>query len=287
MRIAAVVILYHPADEVITNIQSYASYVETLYVFDNTEKTASDLREKLSHLPNARFFHNGRNDGIAKVLNIAAKMAIADGFDWLLTMDQDSSFNQEAIRYYFNCFQNFGNKATTAFIGPAFGRENMPSTPECAPEEVEDTITSGALLNLSLFNAIGEFDENLFIDFVDTEYCVRAAMAGYKTVQLKNIYLQHTLGVYVKRASLKTLFLIKKEKLVHAPIRCYYSYRNMLYIEDKYKTSNPEFSVRLRPYVIGYIKKNIFYGRDALKVISLTRQAIRDFRNGKMGKKED
>lgn len=287
MRIAAVVILYHPEDEVITNIQSYASYVETLYVFDNTENTASALREKLSHLPNTRFFHNGHNDGIAKVLNIAAKMAIADGFDWLLTMDQDSSFNQEAIRYYFNCFHNFGNKANTAFIGPAFGRENLPSTPDCASEEVEDTITSGALLNLSLFTAIGEFDENLFIDFVDTEYCVRAAMAGYKTVQLTNIYLQHTLGIYVKRASLKTLFLIKKEKLVHSPIRCYYSYRNMLYIEDKYKTSNPEFSVRLRPYVKGYIKKNIFYGRDAMKVINLTRQAIRDFRNGKMGKKED
>lgn len=286
MRIAAVVILYHPEDEVIANIRSYASNVETLYVFDNTEMLNPDLKEKISHFPGARLFHYGQNNGIAKVLNMACEMAIADGFDWLLTMDQDSSFNEPAIRHYFNCLRNLENKTETALIGPAYGRQNLPSSAGCAAEVVQDTITSGALLNLSLFNTIGGFDENLFIDFVDIEYCVKAGMAGFKTLQLQNIYLQHMLGIYVHRASLKTLFLVKKEKLIHSPLRSYYIYRNALYLEHKYRASNPEFSKSVRPYANKCMQRNIFYGRDAINVIRQIIQAKKDFLHGKMGKKQ-
>lgn len=37
MKLAGVVTLYHPDDEVLGNIESYLSSLEVLYVMDNTE----------------------------------------------------------------------------------------------------------------------------------------------------------------------------------------------------------------------------------------------------------
>lgn len=37
MKLAGVVTLYHPDDEVLGNIESYLSALEVLYVMDNTE----------------------------------------------------------------------------------------------------------------------------------------------------------------------------------------------------------------------------------------------------------
>lgn len=284
MKIAAVVIVYHPEDSAIANIKTYSDFVDKLYIFDNTETATSSFAEKITALSKVQFFHDGLNEGIAKRLNMAGELAIQDGFDWLLTMDQDTTFTNEAITAYLHCAAKFPGKDKVAVFGTRYGREFESSSHECQSEQVEDTITSGSLINLQAFSAIGRFDENLFIDLVDNEYCARAAMAGYATIRLKNIHIVHSIGAIVNRAAIKTLFLVKKERQVHSPIRCYYSYRNMLYLENKYRHTNPAFAFSLRPYVNGYIKRNIFYGRNTIRIFQFLLAAIRDFKQGNMGK---
>lgn len=61
MKLAGVVTLYHPDDEVLGNIESYLSSLEVVYVMDNTE--IPDPRwalwaEKQSHVKYVAFHDN-------------------------------------------------------------------------------------------------------------------------------------------------------------------------------------------------------------------------------------
>ncbi|MEP6513330.1 MAG: hypothetical protein ABJA79_05645 [Parafilimonas sp.] len=283
MKIAAVVILYHPTENTVSNIQSYYDYAEKIFVFDNTE-TESKIQDKLLAFHKIEFHHDFKNEGIAKRLNDACEMAMQNQFEWLLTMDQDSYFSNTAIADYFNCFNNYAPKENIAMFGTKFGRQPEQFSNSCLSTETDELITSGMLVNLSLFKKIGNFDEALFIDAIDKDYCVRASMLGYSGIQFSNIYLTHQLGVEVNRSSIKSFFLLKKQKIIHSPLRCYYMYRNMLYLKDKYKNSNEKFAAKIREYVMANIKTCIFYGRDSLKVFRYLMLAYRDFKRNKMGR---
>lgn len=211
MKIAAIVILYHPCQETIDNINSYYNYVDKIYVFDNTEQQ-STLKEPLLLRSKISYYHNGKNEGIAKRHNEAAHLSVAEGFDWILMMDQDSGFAVPMIENYLENFYQYKCTNNIAMFGVNFEQDIQTVSLSCAPVFSTELITSGTLLNLSLFQKIGGFDENLFIDAVDHEYTIKALLAGYKIVQFPCIQLTHQIGTLVKRASIKTFFLFKKTK---------------------------------------------------------------------------
>jgi rhamnosyltransferase len=45
-------------------------------------------------------------------------------------------------------------------------------------------ITSGSFIPISIFNDVGFMREELFIDFVDIDWCLRARAKGYEIVSL-------------------------------------------------------------------------------------------------------
>ena len=282
-NIAVAVILYHPPEDVVSNIRSYCDYVDKIYVFDNTEG-GSELKQQLALLSKTEFFENQENLGIAENLNKAARLAIAENFDWLLTMDQDTAFSEEAIQMYISCFKQYAYKENVALFGTGYAYTNQTIKKECTSLEVDDLITSGSLVNLSLFETIGAFDENLFIDSVDHDYCIRARLNGYAILQFPSIFTAHHLGNEVHKASIKTFFLHKKRKIVHSPLRCYYMFRNMLYLETKYKGSDIPLVKRLRKIVTGNLENSFYYGRQSLKIARYLILAYRHFKKNRMGK---
>ena len=283
MNIAAVVILYNPGNSAIANIRTYYDYVDKVYVFDNTEGGAI-IKESLHELLKVEYHHDFENQGIAKRLNTVCEKAIGEQFDWLLTMDQDTRFSEPAISYYFSCFKKFEGKERVGLFGTNFSRTFFESSKECNATEVIKLITSGSLVNLSLFARIGRFDEALFIDAVDYDYCFRAQDAGYSVVQFSNIFILHEVGKEVFRSSIKSFFLIKKTKEIHSPLRCYYMYRNMLYLENKYKNLDNKYFTQIKEYVYSRISVCILYGRDTWTIIKYLKAARKDVKENKMGK---
>lgn len=285
MKIAAVVILYHPHESAITNIKTYYEYVEKIFVFDNSE-VKSPIQDDLLNLSKVEFLQDFKNEGISKRLNEGCRSALEEEFDWVLTMDQDSSFSEETINYYINCFEQFKGKEKVAMFGANRSRETNENSNICAPLETQDLITSGSLLNLTAFKKVGDFDELLFIDLVDNEYCARAKLAGYSIILFSNVHMVHELGKQVYHSSIKSFFTIKKKKEVHSPLRCYYMYRNLLYVENKYKEVDNFFTKKLRRDVKARIKICILYGRNTRKIFKYLIAAKKDFKNMKMGKIE-
>ncbi len=289
MKIAAVVILYHPKAEFISNLKTYYNYVDKIFLFDNSE-TQSSIKQDLLSLKKAVLFQNFDNEGIAKRLNEGAEKGIENQCQWMLTMDQDSSFSDDAISNYLKCFREYKNKDNVAVFGTGYSRNKKEDAEDCKPTEIKITevntlITSGMLVNLTLLKQIRGFDEALFIDSVDLDYLIRAHFQGFSIIKFPNINLLHELGISVYRSSIKSFFIIKKKKIIHSPLRCYYIYRNILYLESKYKKAGFQL-VNLKKNQLHFLKVNFFYGRNSLKLFQYLSLARRDFKNGRMGKIE-
>lgn len=258
MRVAGVVILYHPDDTVVQNIQSYLPHVEKLYVADNTEGKMSDIALQLSAQNKVQLLYDGSNEGIAKRLNEAASIAIKEGFQWLLTMDQDSRFEEGSLQNYFSCADNYLHKNKTAMFGVEHEKEKEISQ-SCEPVEKNRLITSGSLLNITLFQTVGKFNEQLFIDEVDFEYCYRARLKNHLIVQFQNIFLTHAIGVSSQHHSLKNLRVTKRA--LHSPKRMYFMVRNFLYVNRIYKKQFPNEIRASKKGLLNRIKNNLLYNK--------------------------
>src|SRR5688500_10239512 len=115
MKVAAVVILYFPEQNVIENIMSYSPYVDMIYAIDNTEKDNESFETKLRSIANCIYLHDNENKGIAARLNEACALARKQGFTWLLTMDQDSYFSGDIFVMYLKYAKEYPKKDVAIF----------------------------------------------------------------------------------------------------------------------------------------------------------------------------
>jgi rhamnosyltransferase len=230
--IAAVTVLYNPDQSVLNNISSYIDYVDILYAVDNSDRQHSSIVKILLENPKIQYINNNGNQGIAHALNIGAYKAIDMNYTWLLTMDQDSSFAQTMLTQYFTCWNSHLNKDDTAIFSPVHSLPDchIPSTVECETVNKFHVMTSGNIINLNIFKDLKGFNEALFIDEVDREYCLRSKLAGYSIIEFSNISLKHNLG--------EPISIVRQGQTIqlstHTPKRFYYIARNLLYVWKTY-----------------------------------------------------
>lgn len=279
-KISGVVILYNPEQKTLGNISSYLSYINKLYAIDNSTNK-SLVSTEIAKLDKVICLHDGENRGIAKRLNQACNLAIEDGFEWLLTMDQDSSFTEESILCYINCLANLPDKEKIAMTGVEFIKKREKQT-DCMHKEVSSLITSGSIINLNLFEQIGGFDEALFIDQVDVEYCFRSILKGFRIIQFENIFLEHSLGETSVHKSLKNFK--NTSRSLHSPVRIYYMTRNYFYVKSKYKKDFVADVSAIKKDLFTRIKNNLLYNKKRFSVLKFLMLGIIDFKRKKMGK---
>jgi len=232
MVIAGVVVLYNPDQTVVTNIKSYIDFLQVLYVIDNSEQPKLEIIDEICGLgEKVRYIAFGENKGIGCALNVGAARAIEFGADWLLTMDQDSRFEENAISKLVEyCNKVRDNKVI--IIAPEPRDRGLTNKKQRENPFRHIVITSGSLLNLKLYQENGSFREDFFIDFIDTEYCLRAKRNGLKVVTLKGVLMDHKLG-----DPKRVLFFVPTN---HPPIRRYYITRNRIEVWREYSSVDPE-----------------------------------------------
>ena len=214
-------------------------------------------------------------------LNQGARMALEEGFDWLLTMDQDSSFTAESLLQYFRCTQEAFSDPSVAMVGVNFFGEKLMNG-SCRATDSFNLITSGSILRLSAFSAVGGFDEALFIDEVDLEYCYRCVSAGYRTLLLQEIFLEHSLGVSKPVRSPLTGKVTSRS--FHNPLRVYYMVRNYLYINKNYPGKFAENRRERRGTLLNRLKNNLVFGDRRFLTMRMVLRGYLDYLAGKMGK---
>ncbi len=282
INIAGVVILYNPDPQVtIENIRTYIGGLKKLYVYDNSEHAHPGIETLLEQLGGSVTYHFfGCNEGISKRLNEAAHAAISEGYDYLLTMDQDSSFTEGAFDKYLKLVEE-NNLEHVAQFGVNSDPKHLKISD--TPVVMDSLITSGTILDLSVFINIGGFDENLFIDFVDVEYSLRCVHKGYVNLTFLNVVMNHALGFRKMGRSFKNFK--KTPRILHSPIRVYYIVRNGLYLLFRVNYVNKQSRKAILFDHMKMLKNDFLYNDNLYQVYKNAFVGIFDFLRNKMGKK--
>lgn len=225
-RIAGTVILYNSSVAVFDNIKTYIDQVEVLYVVDNSDRPNAELISRFSEIPTVEFMSNGGNKGVAHALNTAARQAIVDGFTHLLTMDDDSKAPARMVDTMRKFLDQYADHEKVGIISAVHNADPSPAIFRIVPY----TMTSGNLLDLRIYQKVGGFWEELFIDHVDHEYGLRLNDAGYQVIELLGLFLNHSLGESKPWSS----WFHTGKFISHKPSRMYYIARNGWLVAKKH-----------------------------------------------------
>lgn len=220
------VVLYNPDIERLKeNVLSINIQVDTLYIFDNGSKNTDDVYRILLEFPHIRLISSRANMGVAAALNRLVKVAKEDGYDWIVTLDQDSVAPPNLIAEYQKYLGIEGvGMLCCKIIDRNYGERVYDKGHDKGIEFTSSCITSASALNVDAWKRVGGFCEEMFIDAVDFDICMSLCEYGYKILKTNDVRLLHEVGHSRK------VWLLGKEELVfnHSPLRCYYMIRNNL-----------------------------------------------------------
>lgn len=270
IKLSATVTFYNPTMENIENINSYIDYVDKVYVIDNSSKSNKRMLPKNSKII---YISNMKNLGVATALNIAAKMAIKDGNNWLLTMDQDSKFDNDNLIKMIEYIEK-NNCKKIGLISPWHIIKTGIKKPKEDVEDVIEVMTSGNIINLSAYKKIGGYKDWLFIDGIDFDYCMNLNVNGYKVRRLNYCELEHELG------NIKIIHLFGRNFVCsnHNYIRRYYMSRNNHYIYDMYHEYFPDYCQMILDGLNGQFRNILFFEKDKFRKL---RNMIRGYKDYK------
>lgn len=250
---AAVVVLYNPNDSILENISSYIDSVSLIYIIDNSDFSNENIFSNVSFKNKLKYVFNNGNKGIAKALNIGCQFAIKDGMQWALTMDQDSKFLNLSVETISFVFKNDSN---AALYYPNYIIEGQVYDKYISENNQPIIVmTSGNFLNLMIYEKVNGFEDELFIDYVDVDYCLKLKKYGYKIANLPAANLEHGLG----QSTHKSFFSFKAIVTNHSSLRRYYITRNRLYVRKKYRNISDVFYQTEKRIFINDILKIILF----------------------------
>lgn len=234
MEVCAGIVTYQPdLSKLQRNLDHILDQVDKVWICDNGSDNLAQIMDMTANISKAAVFPLYENKGIAAALNQLCRLARHEGCQWILTLDQDSACEPDLVAALYAAASD-----ERAICAPQIvyrDNESFCTPMEQPVQEVEWVITSASLTNLDVWNKIGGFDERMFIDQVDYDYCLRASRAGYSIVKVRDAVLYHELGALKCRKVLhKTIYVTN-----HSPFRRYYMSRNAFYIARKLEARNP------------------------------------------------
>lgn len=173
MRVLAAVFFYNPdVERAISNIERYVDCVSKLIVWNNTPNSDVDAYKnafKGKPYEHKLIFAGGvGNQGMSKPINFAVRMAIEKDYDCLLTMDQDSVWQN--FEYYVQQIEN-SDYLHNAFE-PSINNVKNESV-EVENMEFDRIISSGMVYGRECLKSVGYMNEDFFVEGIDTEYGYR------------------------------------------------------------------------------------------------------------------
>lgn len=281
MKLGLCITLYNPIDKYIENILSISDIFDKVYVYDNTDYTDSkNLYSYFCVKKNILYFSNNSNDGLCVAFNVACRQSAKDSIEWLLFLDQDSTFDKDSILALKKHAEEV-DQNKVGMIGPRIvyqweSKDNLK--PKKTIEHPKWIITSGSMLSINAYKTVGDFDENYFINYIEPDYCFRLRLLHFDIVVFNDVLLFQIIG-YGKESG--------KKVGTHSPLRLYYTHRNKRYFAEKFKKELGLFGrlASIFKRIGSYIRGVIFKDDKKLR-LSFIKKANLDFKKGRFGRYE-
>ena len=257
-EIGVVVVTYHPAGDVESRLERMAAQGGSLLVVDNGSAEDCGGLKEICERHTWELIGNPANLGLAAALNQGVRRMAGRGLHWVLLFDQDSAPAPDMSECLIATLQRHPASERVAVVGPVFqdlntGRRHRvlrqhPRWPWLFQKvsnatndlpAVSMVITSGALLRVTAFDEVGPFDEAFFIDYVDTDFCLRCRQHGRLIAVSAAARLDHQLGRREQRRFLGHTFYPTN----HPPLRHYYLARNRVLMLRRYGRRFPHWTL--------------------------------------------
>ena len=301
MIIAAIVVTYFPNELLLDRLlRSICNQVKNVYVIDNTPT------EDIDWLSSEWFAKSGfdigyhplgDNFGIAKAQNVGIELAINDGYDHVIFFDQDSAIPAEMLSKLASAeLKLLKSGIKVGSIGPIFLDEKTNKYApairhsgifikkiivlpyEDLPVRTDYLISSGSLIRISVLKEIGFMKGELFIDWVDIEWGLRAGSFGYLNFIISEAVMLHSIGDEFTTIG-------KRQINLHSDVRNYYIVRNACYLllDNSIKWQwRANILFKIPQYVIFYSITSL--SKKRVKVFILLLRACLDGFLGRLGR---
>lgn len=176
----------------------------------------------------------GYNAGIAFAQNVGIRRALQLDSDYITFLDQDTSITSDQLERLLKKLQASDFKAAAPLCKDAvrlklydvvtwdYSTSNLRRDvirSESGDRVSNIVISSGLTVRAEIFNDDMFMSEELFIDYVDTEWCFRFCESGEQILIVEEVVLLHSIGDY----SIDLWFFVLP---VHKPHRRFYRLRN-------------------------------------------------------------
>jgi len=243
--VASVIVTYNADPNTLqVLLDRVAPQVRRIFVVDNGSSNAQEINQTIQSIKHAQIIPCPTNLGLGHAHNLGIRACRDEGIAMMLLLDQDSMPRHNMVEKLVTAFDQQNQICRkVAAVGAHYTGSHTGHTSffvqfkrfrfrKCFCNQDEDSqtipadmlISSGCLISLHAIDAIGEMDEDLFIDHIDTDWFLRAKSLGWRSYGVCDALMEHALGEQTFRVWWGRWRYLP----LHQPFRYYYIYRNSL-----------------------------------------------------------
>lgn len=248
MRIYVIIVNYNKYIETIRAVESVLvsnvsdKYDLNILLIDNSE--SEDYFNYLSayffNKPRIFVLKNPKNLGFAKAVNIGINIALKDGFDYILLLNNDAYLDENCLSKlidFANQINEIGLLSPTIFYaldpnrvwssGGYFdmflsrikmllknkivSKEELCKT---APQFVDFISGCVMLIKKEIIERVGLLDDRFFLYNEDLDYCLRVKSQGFKIAYVPSAFAFHEISVVKDRTNYFTMYHLAKSSVM-------------------------------------------------------------------------
>ena len=294
-KIYAVIVTYNPDLPILEKqIMAVKNDVGIILV-DNLSSNVVQIRNLIASLglPDLHFIGNESNVGLAVAQNQGITMARELNASHVMIFDQDSIPESTMIPALLDAERKLlerGEKVgaigpltydpatlveypITKYRGPMIQRYHA------TPGEITNAtfiIASGSLIRVRVLDEVGGMLDELFIDYIDVEWCYRAQARGYTVFIAADARMSHMIGD-------QRVKFFGRSISKHSPLRRYYLTRNSFLV---LRLPHIPIGYKLREVTLNFARfiAFLYFSDERMKYLKYIRKAIHDGVCGNFGK---
>ena len=276
---AAVIVLFNPASDFFDYLQRISKLFQRIVLVDNS---TVNVDFDIHSYTNVQVVANHKNMGIAKALNQGLEVSFASGANYVITFDQDTRVSDEYLDFVVDNLNHSLLEKSVVGSGYKSPYQTAVGAVQAAADDSNfiwakctTVITSGMIISKPVYNRVGTFRDDYFIDSVDQEYCLRARKSGLVVVNSKVPIMEHKVGESVS-------FVPE-----HSPFRKYYIFRNVLVTVKIYWAVEPMWAVKQLVRLITAFGSVVLFEKQKKAKLANMLLGVSHAFSGRMGTKDD
>jgi glycosyltransferase involved in cell wall biosynthesis len=156
-----------------------------------------------------------RNLGLAAAYNRAIDLALTEGFDWMITLDQDSDLPESFLARVAEIAESLRSTIKVAAIVPQLIGDGKTLSPLCfrlgafpawypigftgIPSDKVFAFNSGSVMRVSALRQAGGYDPRFWLDYSDTRLFCQLAKHGKQVMVAGDLQLSHNFSMLDKQ----------------------------------------------------------------------------------------